>query len=416
MSSSADHSAVDTQAADQAALGITSQTLEGEIAMATNLVAVVMQFLTPDMIAKIAAALGFDRSVAQKAIGGAVPALLSSLADLASTPNGARQLTNTLAQQKPDSIENFKSLIAGSGQKTLAETGSNMLTGLFGGGAMDTMAQTIGKFSGIGESSGKSIVGMLGPVVLGVLGQQQRSAGLDATGLASLLGSQREHIAAAIPSRLADQLSAAGLIDKPAESLRTGAAAASAAGSRIAGASERTIASASQAASAATSAASSQWPYWLVALAVLGGLAWYAFGRPGNDTVAQLPPPAATQPATGTVGMAPTNLTVEGVNLANQINSSVGALKSVLPGITDAASAQAALPKIREATAQLNAVSNLAGKLSPEGKSALAKLVAAATPTINEMSDKVLATPGVGSVAQPAIDEFRARLDTLSRG
>ena len=72
--------------------------------MATNLVAVVMQFLTPDMIAKIAAALGFDRSVAQKAIGGAVPALLSSLADLASTPNGARQLTNTLAQQKPDSI------------------------------------------------------------------------------------------------------------------------------------------------------------------------------------------------------------------------------------------------------------------------------------------------------------------------
>ena len=114
--------------------------------------------------------------------------------------------------------------------------------------------------------------------------------------------------------------------------------------------------------------------------------------------------------------MAPTNLTVEGVNLANQINSSVGALKSVLPGITDAASAQAALPKICEGTAQLNAVSNLANKLSPEGKSALAKLIAAATPTINQMCDKVLATPGVGSVAQPAIDELRGRLDTLSRG
>lgn len=311
-------------------------------------------------------------------------------------------------------LESLKSLIAGSGQKTLAETGSSVLSGLFGGGTIDTMAQTIGKFAGIGEGSGKSIVGMLGPVVLGALGQQQRSAGLDAPGLASLLGSQREHIAAAIPSGLADQLSAAGLIDKAAGSLRTGAAAVSTAGSRIAGASERTIASASQAASATTSAVSSQWPYWLAALAVLGGLAWYAFGRPGSDTVAQLPPPAATQPATGTVGMAPANLTVEGVNLANQINSSVGALKSVLPGITDAASAQAALPKIREATAQLNAVSNLAGKLSPEGKSALAKLIAAATPTINQMCDKVLATPGVRSVAQPAIDELRGRLDTLS--
>jgi Bacterial protein of unknown function (DUF937) len=384
--------------------------------MATNLVAVVMQFLTPDMIAKIASALGLDRSVAQKAIGGAVPALLASLVDLASTPNGARQLSNTLAQQKPDSLESLKSLIAGSGQKTLAESGLSMLSGLFGGGTMDTMAQTIGKFAGIGEGSGKSIVGMLGPVLLGALGQQQRSAGLDASGLTSLLDSQKEHIAAAIPSGLADQLSAAGLIDKAAGSLRSGPAAASSAGSRIAGASERTIASASQAASATASAASSQWPYWLAALVVLGGLAWYGLGRQPSDTVAQSPPPAATQSATGTVGMAPANLTIDGVNLANQINSSVGALKSVLPGITDAASAEAALPKIRDATAQLSAVGNMAGKLSPEGRSALAKLIVAATPTINQMCDKVLATPGVGSVAQPAIDELRGRLDLLSRG
>src|ERR1700750_2050499 len=103
--------------------------------MAANLVSVVMQFLTPDMIAKIASSLGLDRSVAQKAIGGAVPALLAGLADVASTPNGARQLS-TLAQQQPGSLENLKSLIGGSGQNTLAETGASMLTGLFGRGAL----------------------------------------------------------------------------------------------------------------------------------------------------------------------------------------------------------------------------------------------------------------------------------------
>jgi len=43
--------------------------------MAASLVSVVMQFLTPDLIAKIASGLGLDRSVAQKAIGGAVPDL-----------------------------------------------------------------------------------------------------------------------------------------------------------------------------------------------------------------------------------------------------------------------------------------------------------------------------------------------------
>jgi len=383
--------------------------------MATNLVSVVMQFLTPDMIAKIASSLGIDRSVVQKAIGGAVPALLASLADVASTPNGARQLASTLAQQQTGSLESLKGLIDGSRQNTLAETGSSMLSGLFGGTAMDTMAQSIGKFAGVDAGSGKSIIGMLGPVVLGALGQQQRSAGLDASGLASLLSSQKDQIASSIPSGLADQLSAAGLIDRAAGGLRSGAAAASEAGSRIAGATERTFAGASQSAYAATRATSSQWPYWLAAVAVLGGLAWYAFGRQGGDTVAEMPRPAATQPATGTVGMAPSDITVGGVNLANQINSSVGALRSVLPTITDTASAQAALPKLREATAQLNEVSNLATKLTPEGKSALARLIAVATPTINQMCDKVLATPGVGGIAKPAIDELRGKLDALSR-
>jgi hypothetical protein len=61
-----------------------------------------------------------------------------------------------------------------------------------------------------------------------------------------------------------------------------------------------------------------------------------------------------TRTATGTVGKAPADLTVGGMNLANQINASVGSIRTVLPGITDAASAQAALPKLKEAEAQLN--------------------------------------------------------------
>jgi hypothetical protein len=103
------------------------------------------------------------------------------------------------------------------------------------------------------------------------------------------------------------------------------------------------------------------------------------------------------------------------MNLANEINSSVGSIRTVLPGITDAASAEAALPKLKEATAQLNEVSSRATQLSPEGKSVLIKLVVAATPTINQMCDKVLATPGAGDIAKPAIDELRSKLDALAR-
>jgi outer membrane murein-binding lipoprotein Lpp len=113
--------------------------------------------------------------------------------------------------------------------------------------------------------------------------------------------------------------------------------------------------------------------------------------------------------------MAPAALTVDGVNLANQLNSSIDSLKSALPSMTDAAAAQAALPKINEATAQLNDLSARVQRLSPDGKTALIKMIVLATPSINQMCDKVLATPGVGPVAKPAIDDLRAKLDSLTK-
>jgi hypothetical protein len=374
--------------------------------MAVNLISVVTQLLTPDVIAQIASFLGIDRGAAQKAAGATAPTILAGLSDLVGTPAGANQLSKLMSQQQGS---NPLDLLRNSGAQDLAQTGSNMMSGLFGGRAVDTMAQAIGKFAGMGDSGGKSLIAMVGPLVLGALGQQQRDARLDANGLASLLRSQKDQITAAIPPGLADQLGAAGLIDKTEAGVRSGMAAASAAGGRIAGASERATTGASQAAYA-TSA--TQWPYWLAALIVLGALAWYAL-RPTEQTVADNPP--VTRQATGTVGMAPADLTVDGVNLPNKMNASIDALKATLPTMTDEAGAQSALPKINDAVAQLGDVTTRAAKLSPEGRSALAKLVVATTPTINQMCDKVLATPGAGPIAKPAIDNLRAKLDALAK-
>ena len=376
--------------------------------MAINLTSTIAQFLTPEVIAQIASFLGIDRNVAQKAAGGAIPTILAGISDLVGSPAGASQLSKLLSQQQGTGP---MEMLRNSGAEGLAQTGSNMLSGLFGGRTVDTMAQAIGKFAGTGDAGGKSLLAMIGPLVMSALGQHQRDAGLDANGLASLLRSQKDQIMAAIPSGLADQLSAAGLIDKAEAGMRSGTATAAAAGNRIGSAYERATAGAGQAAYAAVSRA--QWPYWLAALIVLGGLGWYALQRPAEPTVAETP--ATTRPATGTVGMAPANLTVDGVNLANQVNSSIDMLKSALPAITDAAGAEAAVPKINDAIAQLDGVKARAAKLSPEGRSALVKLIVVATPAINQMCDKVLATPGVAVIAKPAIDNLHAKLDELAK-
>ena len=64
--------------------------------MATNLVSSVMQFLTPDVVAKIARTLGIDPDLAQKVVAAAVPAILASFGGLAAKPAGAQQLSNAL--------------------------------------------------------------------------------------------------------------------------------------------------------------------------------------------------------------------------------------------------------------------------------------------------------------------------------
>ncbi|MCP4619033.1 MAG: DUF937 domain-containing protein [Bradyrhizobium sp.] len=367
--------------------------------MATNLVQLVLQQLTPDMITKIATMLGLDRAIAQKMISGAVPSLLAGFADVASTPAGAGQFANALTQQPSGSLDNvLANLARGSGTDSLASAGSSMLSGLFGGSALDTMSQVIGEFSGTSKGTGKTLLGILGPMVLGALGLHARSAGLDAGGLASLLTSQRQQITSAIPSGLADRLTAKGLLDDAEQ----GAAAAA---GRVSSAAR------SQASNAGARVSGMPWAYWVLGAVVLGGLAWYVLGT-SRDTVAELPRPAASPP-TATVGVAPSDITIG--NLTNRINSSVDSLKSVLPGITDAASAQSALPKLKEATTQFGEIGILANRLPPESRSALAKLVAAAMPAINEMCDKVVGTPGVGAVAKPTIDELRSKLNALSQ-
>lgn len=195
------------------------------------------------------------------------------------------------------------------------------------------------------------------------------------------------------------------------------AAAASATLDRIGSASGRTIANASQAASAARSSAMSQFPLWLVGLAILAGLAWYLVSGSGERVAEQIRS-TTNQPVEQsrvTTGLATPNLTVGGVDLATQVSASVGALNAALTGITDAASAQAALPKIQEATAQLDKISGLAAQLPPNARKTLAGLIAGATPTIYQLCDKVVAMPGVGGIAKPAIDELRTRIETLTR-
>src|ERR1700739_1371241 len=179
--------------------------------MATNLVSLVMQFMTPDMIGRIANGLGLNRNMVQSAVGAGVAGLLAGFRGVAQTTGGAQKLAEA-AKRETGTLGNITDLFGAGGQASVIERGSQMLSSLLGTGDRNAIASAVGQFTGLGQSSAGSLLGMLAPVVMGAIAHEQGSRGLDANGIANLLASQKDNIAAALPSGFANLLSGAGLL------------------------------------------------------------------------------------------------------------------------------------------------------------------------------------------------------------
>ena len=345
-----------------------------------NIVSLVMQYLTPDVINRIASALGVDKSAIGKAATAAVPGLLGMFANATSTRDGANKLANAVGQQNAGILNSLASTIGGPGQQSLVNSGISTLSSLLGGSATSALSGALSKFTGINQASSSSLIGMLAPVVLGTLGDQQAEQGLDASGLARLLAAQKDNITAALPRGFGSLLSAAGV-----------PGFATAAGQTTRATQDDT--------------SFPEWLKWVLGALALAVLAWWLFGRhPAEIVQPTKAPPQVTQ-----------NLTVDGVDLRSTIQTALDGLKTTLQGITDASTAKDALPNLDKSAADLEKVRDLSGKLPIDGKTALAALVAAARPSIDQLFDKVLAIPGVDAVAKPTIEALRAKLDALSK-
>jgi hypothetical protein len=139
----------------------------------------------------------------------------------------------------------------------------------------------------------------------------------------------------------------------------------------------------------------------LVPLVILGGLLWYLLNNQPAQVVQQ--PVAPTQ-----------SVAVGGLDVSKQLGDSLTALQTSLQGITDEATAKAALPKLQDVKAQVDKITNQVGQLSPEQRKIIVGLVGPVMGTLNQLFDKVLAIPGVGELLKPTIDALKANLATLA--
>jgi hypothetical protein len=405
--------------------------------MSANLISSIAQVLGSNVIARIASSLGIDRSQADKAVQAGVPGLLAALVSLVSRPDGASALNGAIAQQQPALLSNLSNVVGGPTQNSLIDSGMSTLNSLLGNSTTSLLTNAVGQFVGLGGNASKNLLGLLAPVVMGVLGQEQRKNGLDADGLADLLESQKDNITRALPAGFSKYLGGTGILDGLMGDERATSTSATSARPGF------TTSSAGRYA-VDPNASSSQWRWVLPALAVLAllGIAWNLRTGSSPEQTAVTTPPATTETpaASGTnTATAPSStgastgvggadvmpapfqaldnlrgIKVGDTDVGAQLASAVDGMRASLSSIKDEASAQAAVQPLSNSASEFSRLNKLLGQLSPDVRKTVVNTIVATRPTLDQLCDKALAIPGVSALIKPTVDSIRSEFNTLS--
>ena len=244
--------------------------------MAINLVSLVQQFLTPQMVSSLARAVGVNEAVAQKLVAAALPAILAALATAAAAPGGAQKVSDAISNSDPDLLTKLSGAVAGGNTQLLGE-GANLLSGLLGGGGLATLAGALSQHAGAPQAAAQPLIGAVTNAVVGTIGQQDPSNWSDPSAILSMFNSQKSAIAAALPSDVAKALGASGLLAGLGGAAAAATQTATSTVSSAATAASSTASSAARSAQAAASR-SSGFPMWaiiLIVVVVLVAIYWF---------------------------------------------------------------------------------------------------------------------------------------------
>jgi hypothetical protein len=184
--------------------------------------------LGTDLQQQLGQQIGADPQKTSQAIQAALPMLLAGLNHNASKPDGAASLLGALQRNHDGSLlDNLGGLLGGNASGAAAD-GAGILQHVLGD-HQENAEHAIAKQSGLTAAQASQMLMALAPVVMGALGRMQRSQGLDAQGLSSVLKDEHAATAQAQPglmglaSKLFSQQGADGLMKEIGSLLGGGA-------------------------------------------------------------------------------------------------------------------------------------------------------------------------------------------------
>jgi hypothetical protein len=107
-----------------------------------NLVDLVKDQLTSQVLGSLGSLVGTNEAQTKAASAAAVPALLSGIAKMAGTSQGAGQLASALGGLDLGMLGNLAGVLGGSNASKMADKGGSLLGTLFGNSATSMIVET----------------------------------------------------------------------------------------------------------------------------------------------------------------------------------------------------------------------------------------------------------------------------------
>ena len=409
--------------------------ITGNFAVAINILDMLKSQLGGQIAGQLGRQFGESEQATKSGIEALVPTILGGLLKQVSAPGGADKLDSALKDGGYDGglLDNLSGMLSGGGADSLTSKGGGLISMLVGDKSA-MIAPILAKLTGMKVSSITSLLAILAPLVMSFLGKQKKTMGLDSSGLANLLMSQKDSIGAALPAGISDAMGLGSLgIAGPAVSR----AAASKAPVPAAGGGGVLK--------------------YLIPLAILGAVGYgcyrYIFdgirprGAAGN-TVVEVDPNAVLDPSqdgggamsggamsgerpaeeapaeeaaapaaesmADKLGGALGGLGLPGADGMPDVKSMFESMTGALGKVTDEETAKAALPDLEAVDKKLESISSDFGLLPEAARSKLTDSLNDMVPDFQATIDKVMAIPGVKDILQPIIDKVMAKVKSLT--
>lgn len=173
--------------------------------MSSTLLDSFRNLLTPDTVSAVASRFDETESSISRGLNGGFGAIMLGLLQRTGDDSAMHDVHSLATQAAGDSdaqAEGGPFSLLGGGAAGLGTLGSRLLSIVFGGNSA-AVSDAIARTSGVKSSTAASIISMLAPVVLSILGRRVHTERLSASGLESLLTNEADSFRSLAPTGLA---------------------------------------------------------------------------------------------------------------------------------------------------------------------------------------------------------------------